>query len=339
MTRLDAETLRLVRETQLASFDNWILADAARLAWLRLFSAGVKMVLESRTEELLDSAALDRLVARLLAAETVTTALAPAIVASVSEVARRASAFEESPSSLLAEEATESVLRVIEQPEFVSEALLRAILTSPALERAVGDHLFEALDGFSSRVNPFVAAWGLPALLAAVPLIGRGTIRAALGTVQREFERRLEPETRRFIAGFVRESLDRAAREYAMRGAEPEFVRLRKEVLTAVLAVPLRELVWAPDSRVGQRALAAVEASVRSLLANPIVQREVASAFAGAFAQKRSLEGMLLEYGVVLPNPTELAETLWPTVQRCLAMPELRSELAARIDDSLASLA
>ena len=332
---LDAETRRLVRETQLAWLARWLDGEEARRTWVRMVGQGVEMILASPPAALVEEAAVSRFLAETLASESLVATIAPAVVAAVADASLRVREWRESPRGLAGDTAAKAIERMAELPEVVSEAVVRAIVTSPAVETLVSAHVFEALDGFSRRVNPFVAEWGLPALLGALPLLGRATIKAAVAGVQQEFERRLEPETRRFLAVFVKESLERAARDVTTNGHAPEQVRLRKEVAAAVMRVPLREFVWSPDSELGEHALAAIRASVHHVLGHPTVREAVEGALHEVLAETATVRDILARHGIAVPSTEAFAEATFPTVKGILALPEVQDELGRRIDESL----
>ena len=332
---LDEATRRHVRETQLAWFSRWLEGEDARQAWVRMVGHAVTMALSSPPSTLIDESSLDRLIAAALASETIANTIAPAVVAAVAETALRARTLDETPAGLLGPDAARAIDRVAELPDLASEAVVHAILTSSAVEQLVGEHLFDAINIFSRKVNPFVAEWGLPALLNALPLLGRGAIKTALGGVHEEFERRLEPETRRFITGFVKQSLQKAERELTTRSGAPEHVRLRKEIATAVMKVPLREFVWDPRSEIGQRVLAAVNASVRHTMGHPSVREALENALADVLKESATVGEILGRYGIAVPPVEELADATLPAVRRVLALPAVQEELGNRIDESL----
>jgi hypothetical protein len=337
-TPLDAATRLRIRDAQLAWFSRWLDGDEARTVWVRLVSRARVVLLAARPGELVSRDAVPALLDRWLAPERIDATLAPALEHILTEITRRATLRDESPSEVLGPAARRSVEHVAADPQVVSEALVRALLAGPALEKAVSDLLFEAVDGFSRKVNPFVAEWGLPALLDALPLLGRGAIKMAVQGIQQEFERRLEPETRRFLVGFVRQSLDRAAREVTTRGSDPDLVRLRKELAAAAMSVPLSDLVWSPETTLGQHALAAVRASLLGLAAHPAFRSELTHALLAELDAKDTLGRLLEARGIELPEDEQLAEALWPGVRRVFDDPEVMAMVAAQLDASLEAL-
>ena len=338
LTPFDAATRARIRDAQLAWFDAWLESDGARRTWVRFVAHARTAILAARPGELVSREAVDALVQEWLSPERIEATVAPAVAELLRAVTQRATLRDESTAELIGPDAARAIEHVAREPNVVSEALVRALLSGPALERAVSDMLFEALDGFSRKVNPFVAEWGLPALLDVLPLIGRGAIKVALQGIQQEFERRLEPETRRFLAGFVRQSLDRAAKEVTARGSEPELVKLRTELTAAALRVPLSEVVWSPDTTLGQRALDAVRTAMAGVAASAVFRDELTRALWSMFDVDASLGEWLKERGIEVPADEPLADALWPTVRRVACCTEVRTVLAEVLDESLGSL-
>lgn len=339
MTRLDAETRRAVRDAQMAYVRRWLDGEEAESAFVRALSHVRTTCLSKRLSELVDPASLEALLDASLDPERLDVTMAPAVVAFVDEVARRASLREERASDLLGSDAVRAIEAVAREPGATSPAVVRAILGTRAVEDAASALLFEALDGFSRKVNPFVAEWGLPALVDALPLLARGTVKGALGGFQSEFERRLEPEIRRFLATFVRRTLERTARDMAEKSGDPEVVRLRVELANAVLSVPLEDLVWSPDSGVGSRALDAVKACVRGLGRSDAFRAELRQGVTRALVAEETLEARLARLGIVVPDEPALARALWPAVRGLLRDDTIIDALGAAIDESLAPLA
>lgn len=338
MTHLDDETRRAVRAAQLAWYARWLEGEEARAAFRALVLRGRERLLTARLADLVDEPALERMLDAYLSPALLDGTLAPAVAALVDAIARRASLREESPGALVGAEAERAVARTAGEPEVVSAALVDAIVKTKGVEEAASEQLFEALDGFSRRVNPFVAEWGLPLLVGTLPLLARGAVKGALATFQAEFERRLEPEIRRYLATFVRRSFDAAASEFAKRRSDPDMVRLRTELASAVMAVPLEHLVWSPDTPAGKRALDAVAACVRGLGRHDALRAELRLALRQALADERSLAEALERHGISVPADDALADALWPGVRSLLGDAVVVDALGCAIEESLAPL-
>jgi alpha-D-ribose 1-methylphosphonate 5-triphosphate synthase subunit PhnG len=332
---LDRETLARVRDAQLDYFCQWVASDTAREAWCRLVAAAQQQLLAAKLGAILDAAALRRLTDAITDPRTVTATIEPAARAVAADAARRIALRRERAGEIVGEQARLRIDAVVELPDVVSEPLVRAVLTSPAVESAINDMLYEALDRFSRSVNPFVASWGIPALLDALPIVGKGVIKKAIASVQEEFDKRLEPEIRRFLKGFARQTLDRSVKQMLQKGGDPELVELRKQIAAVVLDQPLAELVWSPDREVGKRALAALSESLASVLTHPSTKAELVSFIDRLVAiESQTVADVLAREGIAPTDPRALAEAIWPAFRLVLGSDAVRAELAAIIDAS-----
>ncbi|MEM9696531.1 MAG: hypothetical protein AAGA56_28570 [Myxococcota bacterium] len=156
--------------------------------------------------------------------------------------------------------------------DVVPEALVRSVLSDPVVEDIMRGVLVEAVRGFNQRANPFTADWGLPALVDALPRVGRGPVKAAMEGMRREFEKRFEPELERFVVTFGRKSLDRLATRMVDDAGEPQMKELRAQVTAAVLRTSTADLVWDPRlAEAGRELQACIAGAVGSVLADAAV--------------------------------------------------------------------
>src|SRR5262249_37749361 len=132
--------------------------------------------------------------------------------------------------------------------------LLREALENEAAEEVMRDVLYDALKEFSEKVNPFFADWGLPSLLKKLSPFGLGAMSKGFDSVRVEFDRRLEPEIRKFLLGFSRRALKNVADFTIDKADEPEFVAIRKRLVHFLLERRVAELCPEPDD--GRAAMA-----------------------------------------------------------------------------------
>lgn len=169
-------------------------------------------------------------------------------------------------SAYIPDEARRALATLCQRPLRLPPELARALLDNPALEEVLRDLLHEALREFNDRVNPFFADWGLPALIRkTVPLGGAALIRT-LQAVRAEFDRRLEPEMRRFLHGFVRRALHHTAQVLAEGRDSAQARALRLSLLEVVLAQPVSCLAGAVDDETLDLLEAATAAVLRHVL-------------------------------------------------------------------------
>jgi hypothetical protein len=121
------------------------------------------------------------------------------------------------------------------RPDVVPERLLREIFEDEAAREVASDMIYDALREFQDKVNPFFAEWGLPALLKRLGPFGLGGMSKGFDSLRGEFEKRLEPEMRRFLTTFTGRGVKRAA-DYAINHAgDRAFIALRKRLVRWLL--------------------------------------------------------------------------------------------------------
>src|SRR5262249_39299037 len=106
--------------------------------------------------------------------------------------------------------------------------------------------LYDGLKEFSEKVNPFTAEWGIPSLLKRLSVLGAG-LGKGLDSVRAEFDRRLEPEIRKFLAGFSRRGLRGMVALTMAKNDLPKSVALRKRLAAWLLEQQLGELARGAD--------------------------------------------------------------------------------------------
>lgn len=129
----------------------------------------------------------------------------------------------------------EALEEIAARPDVVPERLLHEIFEDEAAREVAGDMIYDALREFQDKVNPFFAEWGLPALLKRLGPFGLGGMSKGFDSLRGEFEKRLEPEMRRFLTTFTGRGVKRAA-EYAISHAQDRaFIALRKRLVQWLL--------------------------------------------------------------------------------------------------------
>lgn len=226
-------------------------------------------------------------------------------------------------------EAKELFDRLLERPGLLPEKLVRELLTRKVFEEIARDVLDDALDEFSNKVNPFTAEWGLPSLLKRMgPLsIGLGAFAKGLEAVREEFDKRMEPERKKFLQSFARRSLDLVADFVIRRSDEPAFIGARKELLAWLLEQPVGELVSPGGEKATELAVLAGEATARHLETLESTHRHRRAAIEMLFLahKQQTLEVTLATYGATLGvvDWDALTDALWPAVKVALDAPEV----------------
>jgi hypothetical protein len=139
--------------------------------------------------------------------------------------------------------ARDALADLFARPDLVPPKLVREIASHDAAQDVMRDILYDALKQFSERVNPFVAEWGLPSLLKKLGPFGLAGIGKSIDGMRIDFEKRLDPEIRKFLLGFSREALKNTADSIVNRADTPPFVALRRRLAAFLFEQRLAELL------------------------------------------------------------------------------------------------
>lgn len=135
----------------------------------------------------------------------------------------------------VSDEGREALEELAARPDVMPERLIREIFEDEASREVAADLIYDALREFQDKVNPFFAEWGLPSLLKRLGPFGLGGMGKAFDSLRGEFEKRLEPEMRRFLATFTGRGVRRAANYVIDHSGDRAFIGLRKRLLQWVL--------------------------------------------------------------------------------------------------------
>jgi hypothetical protein len=300
--------------------------------WQRLGEQAQALLLATPLGELSDRRAVHRALG--VALDAAASFVGPLAVAVSKAAAAELSRRPERPIDLLGPAAADALAAVAARPDVVSEPLVRAVLQHPAVEAVLRDILHEALDEFSRKVNPFFADWGLPALVASLPLLAQAALGKAVSGLRKEYDKRLEPEMLKFLDRFARAALDRAIRQALDRGEAPERVALRQQVLHAVLEQPLAELCWSPAEERSRLALRALALAIGALMSHPTVRARAHELCDELYERLGAtpLGELCANAGITPPSPASFVAAVRPALARLLASAPLRDELARLVE-------
>lgn len=219
------------------------------------------------------------------------------------------------------------------RPDVVPDRLLHEILEDEAAREVMGDLIYEALREFQDKVNPFFAEWGLPAILKRLSPFGLGGMSKAFDSIRAEFEKRLEPEMRRFLTSFTGRGVKRVAAYVVDHAGDRSFVALRQrlvrwaldQTVTSIVAStgePLLNRGYEVGADLGAHAVGLDSVRARRRL---VVEQLV------ALHAEQPLGEALAQYGITArPDFDLLARITWPFVRVALS-----SEAGARWLESL----
>lgn len=296
-----------------------LTSPAARDEWKENLRAMYAELGRKTLEDTLPEAALLHLVDLAKKPDLYTRAVAKIADAVHADVYPRVVAHEATLGSYVPAEARAKIDELLARPNLVNPKLVREVLAQEAMESLMKDVLFDALKEFNEKVNPFFADWGIPGIVKKVMPIGSGAVLKSLDAVRGEFDKRLDPEIKKFLGAFSKKALDRTAGLVIDKGDSPEFVALRKAIAAWLYAQPIGELAKGTDAKaveLGQRA--GVEIA-RAVAGSPDLSREVTAAIHAFYTKhaNETLDTIRAAYAVDYePDFEALAEATWPLVTR-----------------------
>lgn len=222
----------------------------------------------------------------------------------------------------------EALEELATRPDIVPERLIREIFEDEAAREVAADMIYDALREFQDKVNPFFAEWGLPALLKRLGPFGLGGMSKAFDGLRGEFEKRLEPEMRRFLTTFTGRGVKRAADYVIDHSADRAFIALRKRLVRWVLDQTVTSLVASAGEPLLNRGHdVAVDIAAHALALDSVrARRRLVIEQLVSLHASQPLGEALAQYGISARPDFELVARLtWPFVRAALS-----SEAGAR---------
>ena len=296
-----------------------LTSPAARVEWRENLEKGYRELMARTLGDALPEAALLHLVELAKKPELYTRAIAKIAAAVHADTYPRVIAHQATLGSYVPPAARANIDALLARPNLVNPKLVREVLAQEAMEDLMKDVLFDALKEFNEKVNPFFADWGIPGIVKKVMPIGSGAVLKSLDAVRGEFDKRLDPEMKKFLAAFSKKALDRTANLMIDKGDSPKFVELRKAIATWLYAQPIGELTKGADAeavKLGQEAGVQI---AQAVAASPDLAVEVSAAIHAFYTkhEKQTLEAIRAAYGIdYAPDFDALAEATWPLVER-----------------------
>ncbi len=324
---LAPDVLEALKKKHVAFLLERLSSDAAREDWTGAFRDGYAWALGLRVRDVVDPVALTDGITKALTADSVKALFAPAardlhrrVLASLKKDDMRLGDYVPAPARLAIDD-------LLERSDLVPEQLVRNIFDQEAIEEAIRDTLYDGLKEFNETVNPFFADWGLPALLKRMP-IGGGAILKSMGAMRGEFDKRLDPEIRKFLLGFSRKAKGKLADFFVTKGGDPKSIELRKNVVSFLYSQSLKELLAGVDESASKKAEIAAENVVLETLRRDEPRKRI----------REGVELFLKEQGdatfgdwlaaagaTAEPDLDAWANLLWPHVQRTMQGPVARA--------------
>lgn len=304
-----------LRSRQLAFLRARLVSPAAEREWREQLEAGFQQLLRSPVARVLDADKLSDSIDAALATPSFQRSLRPAIEAWLMLESARLSEEARPLGSYVPDSARTPLRALLSHPDLLPERLIRALLEHSAIEELMRDVLHEALREFSEKVNPFVAEWGLPALLKRLGPFGLAGMSKSFEAMRAEFDRRLEPEIRRFLLGFSRHALKTLTDNAIAKRNAPAFVELRHELAAWFMDQPIASLVVPHDEERARLARELAFGVAEHLASETRPMRRAAISIAIRAHAEQPIHAALEVYGVQLqPDFDALAAVSWPIV-------------------------
>jgi hypothetical protein len=319
-----------------------LVSDAAQADWASLARRGWESLAAERLSDVVDPAAAARVIASVLDADSVRGLFAPVL----REVARQAVATLRRDDTKLGDyvpsDARAAIDKLLERHDLIPDDLVREVFAQPIVGDAIENTLYDALTQFQSTVNPFFAEWGLPSILKRMP-IGGGLILSSMESLRAEFDRRVEPEIRKFLAVFSRRTRGDLAELFLSKSGDPKLARLRQDVVAYLYTRTVEELLAGLDEEMTETSAFVAERVALQVVERPAASTALEEALARFLEEHGdSTVGQWLErIGASGDVAVEAwAEASWPLVRTVLAstaMTELLERLAAEFYEGLAA--
>ncbi len=327
---LSPEVLATLKKRHVTFLESRLGSEEARADWVRAFREGYAWALTLKVADVIDPIALTDGVTKALSNESIKTLFAPL----ARDIHRRVLASMKIDDARLGDyvpaQARLAIDDLLERSDLLPEKLVREVFAQEAVEDAIRDILYDGLKEFNETVNPFFADWGLPALLKRMP-IGGGAILKSLGAMRGEFDKRLDPEMRKFLLAFARKAKGKLADFVITRGGDANSIALRKNVVSFLYAQSLKELLSGVDDAASKMGEVAAEHVILETLKRDHPRAQL----------RTNLEAFLKEQGDATfadwlakigatgePDLDAWANLLWPHVKRGIESPVARAFFA-----------
>lgn len=299
-----------LKAKQVAFLHTRLVSPAARAEWRVNVAKICDELLDVPLGQLVETNALVAAIDGLLVRSVLDTTLQPMLPQIVRELRAMLVAEQARIGTFVPPNAQRTFRDLAARTSPLMVPLVREISEHEAARVVMTDVLHDALVQFSDRVNPFVADWGLPSLLKKFSPFGLGGVGKSLDGMRVEFERRLEPEIRKFLIGFSREALRKGAGSITSQSDTPAFIALRQRIVAFLFEQRFADvLLDERDSDAVTRA--ALDVFVHLCTDDKLAQRrrQIVKEFVDANARK-STRSVLVAWGAPDKPPQGVVETV-----------------------------
>jgi hypothetical protein len=317
--------LAALKARHLAFLHARLVSAEAEAEWKKTFGPVVADLLSIKIGDLASAAHLADAADALFTAEAVDAAVRPLARHIVNVVLHELQSEKGTVGARVPAATKKRIDQLLERPGLFPDRLLRAISEEDAVEEVLRDTLYDALKEFSEKVNPFTADWGLPGLLKKLGPFGMGK---SFDAMRADFEKRLDPEIRKFLQGMSRKSLRKMVEFTIANADQPRFVAVRKRLAGWLLEQEIATLSRSADVEVVQLGQEiALDITAAELSRGGFRDKRRALIEAALVARKdRTVKEALDELGVgLILDFDSLATATWPMVRAVLAAPAVRA--------------
>jgi len=297
-----------LKSKQIAFLHTRLVSPAARAEWRVNVAKICDELLDMPLGQLVEANALTAAIDTLLVRSVLDTSLQPVLSRVVRDVRAMLVAEKARIGTFVPPNAQQALRDLAARSSSLTAPLVREISEHEAARLVMSDVLHDALVQFSDRVNPFVADWGLPSLLKKFSPFGFGGVGKSIDGMRAEFERRLEPEIRKFLIGFSREALRKGAGSIVSQSDTPAFIALRQRIVAFLLEQRFADvLLEERDTDMVTRA--AMDVIVHVCTDDKLAQRrrQIVKEFIDAHANT-SVRKVLVTFGVPDKPPPALID-------------------------------
>lgn len=260
--------------------------------------AAIDALLAAKVEDVVSADAIAKVIDVALSSETIEKMWRPTVKMFVLlEIAR----LREDASPLgeyVPDRARAEVRDLLARPGIIPPKLVRQIAEHEASEAVMRDVLDKAITEFQSNVNPFTSDWGLPGILKKMGPLGMGLAKS-IESVQHEFDKRVQPELKRFLGGAAKRALRTGSEFLIEHGDEPSFVALRRELFAWAMEQPTNEILNLEEKTVALAESASYEVT-RHILSSDATRKRRRATIDMLFSahRKQTVGEALAVYGI-----------------------------------------
>lgn len=325
---LTPQQIAALRSRQIAFLAARLTDDRAKGDWIRSFETAYDHLLSLPLKDVLAPKTLVDALEKVYSEGAVRGNIAPIL----REINRRTVMTLKTDEAKLGDyvpaAARTAIDELVARPDLVPEEVIRRVFDDDVVEEVMRDVIYDALVEFNESVNPFFADWGLPALIKKVMPIGSGTLLKSMSTLRSEFDKRLEPEMRKFLLVAARKSKKKIANFVINKSGDKQMIALRQNVVRFFYEETVKDLVKNVDDDARMEADAAAEAIALHVLATGSVKERILADLEKLLAEHgdQTVGAWLERIGVVeRPALGALAELTWPYVKLALESPPARA--------------